>query len=467
MRIFARTVLLLACFTVNLTKIQAVAWDWSKINLQDPYFFENLRFPASFVFGVADSAYQTEGHEGPGGKLFANNWTSFEQEHNLIGAGRGCERWTKYPEDIALMGQCGFKLYRFSVEWSKIEPEPGVFNQEALDHYKDVCKKLLQQGITPKVCLFHHTWPCWFGDLGGFEKKANIKHFLRYSERVVRELSPYVKHWMTFNEPEGYAMQGYARAKYPPAKKSMKLAGEVLKNMLRAHVELYFRIKKYSPDSFVGFAKIVQPVEAYAWYNPLDHAACAVANRLMDGCILEFFSTGIFNWSIAGFQKITHQDSRAPQTLDYLGINYYTHTWLKNFGPAAKETEVKSDDGKAVYPEGIYYSLKKFAQLGLPLYVAENGVADAQDNLRADYIKRHLYAVSKAYHEGVNILGYCYWTFMDCHEWGKQRTDNILHDEQSYPQCYGLVHVDRKTQKRTLREGAREFVSYVQKHAKK
>ena len=430
---------------------RASCWNWSAVNLSDPDFLQKLTFPKKFIFGVADSAYQTEGAEGPHGKLYDNSWTRFEKERNLIPAQKGCQRWTRFKEDIELIKKSGFKIYRFSVEWSKIEPQPGMFNQEAIDHYKDVCKELIKQKIIPVVCLFHHTWPCWFGDLDAFEKNQNNSYFIRYGTFVLRELAPYVTTWMTFNEPEGYAMQAYYRGHYPPAKKDMRLAGKALKHMMQCHVELYQNAKKQNKKNSVGFAKIMQPVEPYSWYNPLEVLASSVANYLMDDCLLNFFTTGIFNWSTVGINKVYYEDLRAKKSLDFLGVNYYTHTRLKNFSPKSKIHEVMSEDGKAVHPEGIYNALKKCSKLNVPLYVAENGVSDSKDILKEDYIKRHLCVISKACKDGIDVRGYFYWTLMDNFEW-----------LQAYNQCYGLYRVDRITQKRTLRDGAKKFIAYIQ-----
>ncbi len=457
---------LLVTFSLSCVKAE-LRWDWSGVNLSDERFFEHLALPADFIFGIADSAYQTEGAEGPGGVLIENSWTVFEKQRKLTPAGKGCQRWTRFESDHELIKQSGFQEYRFSIEWSKVEPQKGVFNQEAIDHYKAVCQDLVKRGIKPIVMLFHHTWPCWFDQMAGFEKEKNVGCFVEYAQRMFKELSPWVKTWMTFNEPEGYAMQAYFRGEYPPAKKDLALTGEVIKNMLKAHVRCYDACKKNDPESIVGFTKIVQHIDPYSWRNPLEAKVSSSMDFLFNDAILNFFINGKFEWSdggkawgMLGYKKTLYCNSKAPQSLDFIGINYYTHTILKFpaaslLAPALRPGVVASDDKKAIYPEGLYRAIERCAALKKPIYITENGIADKNDIYRDMYIKQHLYAVKQALDDGFDVRGYHYWTLLDNFEWSK-----------GYSECYGLYKVDRATQKRTMRQGSRQFITYLQRREK-
>ena len=158
-----------------------IEWDWESINTSD------IHFPSSFAWGTATAAHQVEGNN------TNNNWYQWEHSvdennisriHNNDKSGMAADHWNRYPEDIKLMKELGVNHYRFSVEWSKIEPENDIFNQNALSHYRKLCKALIKENITPVVTLHHFTHPIWFEELGAFEKVDNSKHFIEFSEIV-------------------------------------------------------------------------------------------------------------------------------------------------------------------------------------------------------------------------------------------------------------------------------------------
>ena len=214
-----------------VTNAREINWDWSTIN------HNNIWFPKNFLWGCVDSALQTEGIVTAGGKTVKNSWTEFEKTlYGDRGVGVACERWTRFKEDFALLNDIGMNAYRFSVDWSKIEPQQGVFDHEAMQHYVDVVDELLSLGITPMLCVFHHACPLWFMQKKGFEKKENIKYFVNYATYLFKHLHNKVKFWIIFNEVVAYAFEGYFRGKYPPGKNSLSLAGKVILNQLNAHV---------------------------------------------------------------------------------------------------------------------------------------------------------------------------------------------------------------------------------------
>lgn len=445
-------------------------WDWSAIDLKQKDYFENLQFAKNFLWGVGDSDFQTAGQETEGGVLCQNNWTAYQIAHNKQPVGIATGRWSRWQKDIDLIKQSGFKAYRCSIEWSKVEPVEGQFNEAVLQHYVEQCKYAQAQGLQVWVALWHHTWPIWFGEKNAFEKSENIHYFISYATEVVQKLAPHVDKWITFNEPEGYTLGAYYVGNYPPEKKgNWQLAGEVLQNMLNAHVELYTEIKKINPTAQVGFTKIVELIDEYHTWNSsfiLNYVAEVVParffNNLMNGAILEFFKTGSFVWYIPGKAKVTDTNKLAPDSLDFLGVNYYAHTKLSvtreglkpTIKPAVAPDDIVSDGGRIIYPEGMYRAIELCARVGKPLYITENGIADADDRVRDMYIKKHLYAVKKAIDAGFDIRGYFYWTLLDCFEW-----------KHEYTQSYGLYHVDFSNPElpRTLRSSSRNFVEFLQK----
>ena len=229
-------------------------WDWSKIDVHQ------VQFSKQFGWGAATSAYQIEGDQTANGKKIKNSWT---ESATAPKAGSAAGHWDRFREDVQLIKQAGLTEYRFSIKWSAVEPEPGVFDEDAMQHYVDLVDELNANGITPFVMLFHHAWPTWFGDLGDFQKKENIKHFTRFAEYVFHKLNGKVTMWMTFNEPAGYCMEAYFTGKYPPYVKSLTTAGKALKNMLDAHASIYHHFKAINPSCQIGLAKMFVPLDPY------------------------------------------------------------------------------------------------------------------------------------------------------------------------------------------------------------
>ena len=198
-------------------------WDWRKEEAKP------MKFPDGFVWGVATSSHQVEGG-------CTKNWSSWENStdednnpriHNDEKSGIACDHWNRYKDDIQLIKDLGVTSYRFSIEWSKVEPEEGRFDAMALEHYKNVCIALKESGIMPVVTLHHFTHPIWFEEMGAFENKENLDYFVRYSERVFDALNEYVGMWCTINEPAVYTYQGYFNGVWPPGKIDPQLAGKV------------------------------------------------------------------------------------------------------------------------------------------------------------------------------------------------------------------------------------------------
>ncbi|HEX2977872.1 MAG TPA: family 1 glycosylhydrolase [Candidatus Babeliales bacterium] len=444
----ASAISLMMTLSINAYELR---WDWNKINHYD------ISFPGNFLWGCADSALQTEGLETANSSMVENSWTLFENEIAIPverRAGKACHRWTKYEEDIQLIKNIGMNSHRFSIEWSKLEPEEGIYDHAAMQHYCDMIDQMLAQNITPMITLFHHTYPVWFAKKGAFEYKQNNFHFVRFALYVFRHLHRKVPLWITMNEPVGYAIEGYYRGVYPPGKKSLKLAGKVAKNLLNAHVSIYKEFKKIDRRPQIGLSHIFNPLDAHSKWNPLEQVAARSFDYLVNKVTVNFFQSGTFDWAylVRGYNK------DAKQALDFFGINYYTHTTIKQMNllslkPQHRFDEVLLDhaiDGrvcKVLYPEGLYRSIKNAAKLKVPLYITENGTAATDPALRDDYIKKHLYVISRALQEGFDVRGYFFWTLMDCFCWRKGFTDK-----------HGIYQVNFETQERTLRPGCEYLI---------
>ena len=436
-------------------KYPEMRWNWDDIST------DNISFPPTFIWGTATAAHQVEGN-------CINNWSAFEKGTKDNGqpnindnqqSGLACDHWNRYPEDIKLIKKLGVSHYRFSVEWSKIQPTQDTFDEDALNHYSKMIDTLLENDIMPVLTLHHFTHPIWFDSLGAFEKEENINIFVSFCERVFKEYSGKVDYWCTINEPAVVATQGYFSGRFPPGKKDSDLSAVVLKNFLEAHVQVYHTLKKMEngPRVKIGLVKNINQFDPWRRWHLLDWLMSNAVNQFFNDSTIEFLRTGIFKIRIPGLAWIHHENPRAIGSTDFFGLNYYSHNHLKMqfllqepFTMQYRDDDILTDMPYTIYGEGIYRALEAVSVLDVPIIITENGVADAEDNRRELYIKRYLYAVSKAIENGFDIRGYFYWSLMDNFEW-----------TFGYDMKFGLFSVDFKTQERTLREGSSAYRKIV------
>lgn len=240
-------------------------WDDGREPVRSKIDTDDLNFPPGFLWGTATAAHQVEGG------CTNNNWARWEEGTDESGAprrraGAACEHWERFREDIALMQHLGVNSYRFSIEWSKIEPQPGVYDAAAIAHYHELIDALAEAGIVPMITLFHFSLPAWFEERGGFEQATNVPAFVAFAQRAFAEYGPKCQLWCTVNEPEVYVEGGWSSGKFPPAKKDAKLAAVVLRNVLDAHTEAYLALKAMPGGSSaqIGIVKDVFQVRRNA-----------------------------------------------------------------------------------------------------------------------------------------------------------------------------------------------------------
>lgn len=382
-----------------------------------------LSLPNGFLLGAASSAHQVEGNNKN------SDWWMYEEMGKLPKSGKACDHYNRFEEDFALAKQIGLNAMRISIEWSRIEPAEGKWSVSELEHYKKVLRKLKDLGMTRMVTLHHFTLPRWLADRGGMATREGAAAFGRFAWFLAQNLKSEVDLWVTINEPEIYAGMGYRFGIWPPFKKSLPGFLKVIGNLIRAHKAAYRAIKEVNPDAKVGVAKNSVYMEPYRnkW---TDKQAVKIAN---------FFANHYF------FEKIRKQ-------LDFIGLNYYFYERLRldlksgfqRVKPS--EEEARSDMGWRTHPEGIYYLLRALRKYNKPVYVTENGIANASDDMRKRFIAEHLYWAKKAIDFGIDVRGYFYWSLTDTYEW---------HD--GFGPKFGLVEVDFETQERRVRESARVF----------
>ncbi len=457
LRILALLVIIYLIPTAYLNfKEPVLKWNWDKIDLNDIFF------PEDFIWGVASAAHQVEGYH------TTNNFSWWETQVDEQGnprikrgekCGAACDNWNRYADDIELIQDLGVSSYRFSVSWSKIMPEEGLVDSTALQHYVDMCDTLLAAGIIPMVTLHHFTHPMWFEDKGAFEKEENIEDFVAFSEVVFEALKDRVNYWCTLNEPAVYVVAAYFDGNFPPGKKDPKLAAVVLKNMFKAHVAVYNHLNTLpcNCEVQIGIVKNMHQIDPMNSWNLLDRLLSRTVNQGFNGSFIGTFRDGHYKFSFPTLVDEQEEIPDAPGTLDFVGLNYYSHNAMDfsfNLDEALQTRmypdEVPTDMDYTIYPEGLYRAIVEISETGVPIIITENGIADAKDDRRGDFIKKYLYAVSKAINEGYDVQGYHYWSLMDNFEW-----------DLGYDMQFGLYHVDFKTQERTLREGAKEYQRIV------
>ena len=419
------------------------------------------QFPADFQWCVATSAHQIEGYNEH------SDWWDWEHQPGRIHGGEvsgaATDHWNRLEQDSQLIKDLGVHMYRFSVEWAKIEPKEGQFDTEAINHYKEEIRILKSKGITPMVTLHHFTHPKWFMDQGAWEDNLSPVKFRRFANFVYDQLGAEVDLFITFNEPTVFITVGWGAGLFPPGKQDLDLANDVMINVLRAHALSYDSLRKKARVAGrkiqVGFAHHLRVFDPYVSWSPFDQGVAYVADKYFNQAFLNALQTGRFRVALPG---MTDRDVFIPglrDSQDFLGLNYYTRDLLqfdifeegmfrRHVNRDAKVTDVDWE----VYPEGFSIVAEmltsRFPQV--PIYITENGIADATDRLRPRFLRGHLSEVLKMIDKGVPIKGYCYWSLMDNFEW-----------IEGYGPRFGLYEVDYTTFQRRLRPSGEYFRSMV------
>lgn len=410
-----------------------------------------LKFPKGFLWGAATAAHQVEGGTN-------NNWTQWERGNaerlsressekwqvwqqekfpemfdpkNYI-SGRACDHYNRFEEDFDLAKSLGHNAHRFSIEWSRIEPEEGKFDKNEIEHYRQVLKSIRGRGMEPFVCLWHWTNPLWLEEKGGCESGDFAYSFAYYSQYVVSQLGDLVNFWITINEPTSVISNAFISGNWPPQKKNIFSAQKVYRVLADAHNRAYVEIKKINQNFQVGFTNILHFIEPLNSSSFLDRATAKVFNYFVNKKFLK----------LVGDRH------------DFLAVQYYFHSRVEFPGRIKNENKDVSDMGWEIYPEGIYHILKDLQKYNLPIYVTENGLADASDEKRAEFIRSHLTWIHRAIEEGVDVRGYFYWSLLDNFEW----------DKGFWPR-FGLIEINYKTFKRNVRPGALEYAKICKENA--
>jgi len=401
------------------------------------------KFPNGFLWGAATSSYQVEGG------IENCDWADAAVEGRVPPCGRACDHYNRYEADFDIAKSLGHNAHRFSIEWARIEPEEGKFNEREIEHYRDVLTALKARGLRPSVTLWHWTIPTWLAKKGGIEHKDFPEIFARYCAYVVGKTADLAEHFTTLNEPYSTVINGWVRGTFPPfhrfplialvpipsdtalSKNAIRDWGGIIKFftlasvLAKAHVKAYDAIKVHNPNAHVTVVFLVHYFNAHG--NP-------------------------FYKLLARFQmwNMTHRYlKKVYKKSDSIGLNYYFYT---DFG--RKNEYPKTDMGWDRRPEGIYDAIMEVKRYKKPIYVEECGCADATDAFRAEYIEKTVAGIHRAIGDGVDVRGFMYWSLLDNYEWA-----------HGFEKRFGLVEVNYETLERTIRPSAYVYKEICDRNA--
>ncbi|MFA7204883.1 MAG: family 1 glycosylhydrolase [Saccharofermentanales bacterium] len=409
----------------------------------------SFRLKEGIRLGVASAATQIEGGDRN------NSWYDwYTKGHIRDGSdpSRACDHYARFREDADLMADMGIHDYRMGLEWSRIEPEEGVFSEEALAHYREEIVLLKSRGIRVLLTIQHFTVPMWFEKTGGFLSERAPELFLRFTAKVINTLGDLVNEYITINEPNVYAVNSYFYGIWPPGIKSFRAVIMFYRSMTICHTKAYRLIHKIRrhmgfSDTKVGVANHIRIFEPACRFNPW-HLICAgLMDLLFQKSITRSMSLGRRTFPIGRCKGV-----RPGKYYDFIGINYYTRSTVSGFSDGVKKGAPVNDLGWEIYPEGIVRAGHMlFDKYQAPIYITENGTCDNTDSFRAQYIHDHLKALCES---KLPVAAYYHWCFTDNFEW--------LEGESAR---FGLVHVDYETQERTVKESGKYYSRLIKEAA--
>jgi beta-glucosidase len=375
-----------------------------------------VRFPEGFVWGAASAAHQIEGGN------FNNDWWEFEHAPDTPctePSGDACDSWHRWPGDLALLASLGFGAYRFSIEWSRIEPEEGEFSVAALDHYRRQCAAALELGLVPMVTFHHFTTPTWLTRRGGWEADEAPERFARFCQEAVDHLGDLIGWACTINEPNIVAFMGYLMGVFPPGVHDAGRRRTVNEAFCRAHRLAVDALRSGRGEFPVGLT-----------LSMTDYQAVDGGEERRD--------------RIRRTMEDVFLDATAGD--DFVGVQCYTRMRVNREGALDAEPGVTlTQMGYEYWPQALEAVIRRAWEYtgGTPLVVTENGIGTAVDTERITFVTEALSGVRRCLDEGIDIRGYVYWSLLDNFEWAL-----------GYAPTFGLVSVDRQSLERRPKPSA-------------
>lgn len=390
-----------------------------------------------YTIGFASSMFQTSGD-----RCGQSNWTEAAKKGSVPHPRQRQPHWDQFESDLDLMKDIGINSYRVSIEWSHVEPQKGQFDNEVVAQYQRLIEACLERNIKPMLTLYHFNEPLWFTELGGFEREENIEHFVSFSKYVFSLFSPQVLLWCTINEPAIQAFMGYFLGKFPPhVSRNFTKTTLVLKNLLKAHVDVYHELKLLpnGTQSQIGIVHNILRFKPLYWCDPIAYFLANLFNSITDDLVVEFFKTGLLKYHVFGAEKIRYQDNRAPDANDFIGLNFYANPIIgpnlaNGYGPTCRSGQTMGDMYLPLDPDGLSEALERVSSLGKPIYITETGVADKSDLLRQQLLPAYFAVINDKIDKGLDIKGVYLWTAWDNYEWNEGNTKSFgFFDEHRQP----------------------------------
>ncbi|MCP4426602.1 MAG: glycoside hydrolase family 1 protein, partial [Chloroflexi bacterium] len=403
-------------------------------------------FPSDFRWGTATAAFQVEGNnKNSDWWLWEHSGDNILEDHK---SGLASDWWQRAEDDLDTAVELGTNAHRLSLEWSRIEPEPSVFDNAAINRYRRILQAMHDRGIEPMVTLHHFSNPIWLTEKNDFNSSLVVDYFQRFTAKAVDTLGDLIPKWVTINEPMVYIIMRYLDGSFPaPQQTGWGAALRATRNLLRCHVAAYQTIKERYPEAEVGLAKNMIVLEPKT-DKFLNRWWVKRANWIYNEAWWEMLRDGRFRWPF-GRGKV----EGLAGSFDFVGVNYYTRFYLK-FPPRGRLWEeewgpdavVSDGDYGEVYPAGLFQVIKSVLKYDKPIYITENGVPDKGDRLRPSFLITHLREIWRAISFNFPVMGYYHWSLVDNFEW-----------DRGWTQRFGLIELDPETQERKLRKSGRLY----------
>ncbi|MGI5439083.1 GH1 family beta-glucosidase [Streptomyces shenzhenensis] len=436
--------------------------------------------PHDFLWGTATSAYQIEGAVAEDGRT-PSIWDTFSHTPGRIDNGDhgdvACDHYHRWREDIDLMRRLGTNAYRLSIAWPRVLPGgDGPVNPEGLAFYDQLVDGLLEAGITPSVTLYHWDLPQVLQDRGGWPERDTAEHFAAYTQAVAARLGDRVHHWATLNEPSCSAWIGHLEGTMAPGLTDLTAAVRASYHLLLGHGLAVQALRAAAPDAEIGIVNNLSTVHP-AGDRPEDEAAA----RRHDGHVNRWWLDPVHGRGFpADMREVYGVDlperpgdlETIAAPLDWLGLNYYFPARVTD-DPAGPAPHARSVRRPGVPRTGMDWEIDASGIETLLLrltheygarriYVTENGCAypdvirpdgTVDDPERQDYLVEHLAACASAARKGAPLAGYFAWSLLDNFEWA-----------YGYDKRFGLVHVDYRTQQRTIKNTGHRYTDIIHHH---
>ncbi len=399
-------------------------------------------FPSDFTFGVATAAYQVEGG-------IENDWADWERAGKCkdpnARCGDGVDHWNRFFDDVSLITRVNATAYRLSIEWARVEPARGEWDEAAWVGYRARLEALVKAGIKPVVTFHHFTHPKWFHLETPWHELSSLLSWERYVKRCAELLDGLDVIVTTINEPNVLLLGGYLSGLMPPGISDGRKAFAAMTNLVRAHVIARQALRARNNPAPIGIAQNLLRFAPSRRWHPMDQALTRLAEANYNHAFLEALATGVLQLQMPGFTAGREVIDGAAGSTEFVGVNYYTRAHLKfqmtppfvNFEFVDRHRRGLTDLGWEWFPEGFGETLRQVKRYGLPVWVTENGLDDRTGARRPQYLYEHWKQVLQAIDDGVDVRGYLHWSLMDNFEW-----------LEAWGPRFGLYRVDRTTMER-------------------